>query len=118
MVLAEPQRRGLQDRHGPGFIRTASRGDQNAETAVGVAYEVGAAVHQRNDVLRIAQEVLALGGRAAPVPAPVHDEQSEALLGERLLGLPFLAAGGQRTMREDDLSPAPVCVDEQQAGQA
>jgi hypothetical protein len=48
----------------------------------------------------------------------VHDEQSEALLGERLLGLPFLATGGQRTVREDDLSPAPVCVDEQQAGQA
>lgn len=64
---------------------------------------------------RVALEVLAFSGRAASVPAPVDHEQSETLLGERLLGLPFLAAGGERTVRENDVFPVPVRVDEQVA---
>jgi hypothetical protein len=63
----------------------------------------------------VAQEVLAFSGRAAPVPAPVHDQQPEPLLGERLLCFPLLTAGGQRTVGEDDVLPAPVRVDEQVA---
>jgi hypothetical protein len=66
-----------------------------------------AAVHQCSDVLRVAQEVLALGGRAASVSAPVHTEQLEALIGERLLGFPLLAAGGQRPCTRTTCSPLP-----------
>ena len=67
-----------------------------------MADEVGAVAHQVGDVLGVAHEVLADGGRAAPVAAPVEHEQAEALLGERPLGLPLLGAGGQGAVHEHD----------------
>ncbi len=113
--MAEGQRRRLQQRERPSRRGTTSCGEHDAEATVGVAHEVSALVHQRSDVVRVAQEVLTLGRRAVPVPAPVDDEQAEALLGERMLCFPLLFAGGQRAVDEHDRRPASLHVDGQLA---
>jgi len=60
-----------------------------------VADQVRALAHERRDVLGVAQEVLAGGGRAAAVAAAVGCQKAEALAGERSLRLPLLGRGGQ-----------------------
>ena len=59
-------------------LGTACGGEHHAQPAVGVPDEVGAVAHERSDVLGVAQEVLAGGGGAAPVPATIRHEQAEA----------------------------------------
>ena len=102
VVRHERERRRLEQRERQRRLGTAGGGEHDAEAAVGVADEVGAVAHQLGDVVGVGEEVLADGGRALPVAAPVRHEEAEALVGQRPLGLPLLGAGGQRAVHEHD----------------
>ena len=95
VVLPQGERGRLEQRQRPRRFGSAGRGEHDAQSAVGMADEMGTVAHQLGDVVGVDQEVLAVGDRAPPVAAPVEDEQTKALVGQWSLGLPFLDSGGQ-----------------------
>jgi hypothetical protein len=100
MVLPERERPGLEQRQGQRRLGSAGGGEEDAEATVGVADQVGAVAHEGGDVLGVAQEVLTLGRRAAPVAPAVRRQQAKAFAGEGPLRLPLLGRRGQRTVHE------------------
>ena len=101
-MLAQRECARLQQRQRERGLRTASGGEQHAETAIGMAHEVGTIAHEAGDVVGVTQEVLADGRRTPPVTTPVRHHQSKAGVGERALCLPLVRSRRQRAVHQHD----------------
>jgi hypothetical protein len=67
---------------------------------------MGTIAHQLDDVVGVAEKVLAVGERGAVAVAPaVGNYKAEAFLGQRSLLDPFLGADGERAVHEHDSRP-------------
>src|SRR5262245_55899530 len=71
--------------------------------------------HQRGDVVRIAQEILAVRHGALAISAPVKHEQPKSLTGKRPRRRPLLSAGRERAMHDHHWRAGAPGVDEETA---
>ena len=102
VVGSERRRRRFEDGQRQGGFGPARRRDHGGQAAVGVADEVDAVRHQLAEIVRVDQEVLAIGRWAAPAATSVGNDQPEAVVGERSLLGPLVCAVGERAVDEHD----------------
>src|SRR5262245_52969592 len=78
-----------------------------------MTHEMRAIVHELDDFVGIAQEILAVRDGAFSIATPVRHHETKALVGERSLRLPLIGARRQRAVHEHHRRPGAPAVYEE-----